>query len=79
MNGFTSATISGARPLNGPNPWPLPLFAIPAQNASTKTEPTVIERTPKIAIAVAAWVRRTRLEQSSPNEPSPRAVTRSTR
>ena len=36
-------------------------------------------RTPKIVIAVAAWVRLTRLEQNSPNEPSPRAVTIRTR
>ncbi len=79
MNGFTRATISGTRPLIGPRPRPLSLFAIPVQNASTKTDPTVMASTPKMETAVAAWVRRTRLEQSRPNDPSPRAVTRRTR
>jgi hypothetical protein len=43
------------------------------------TDPIVMARTPKIVMAVAAWVRRTRLEQKSPNAPSPRAVTIRTR
>ncbi len=48
---------------------------IACQKISTNTDPIVMASTPKIVIAVAAWVRRTRLEQNSPNAPIPRAVT----
>ena len=51
---------------------------IACQKTSRKTVPIVIARTPKIVIAVDAVVRLTRLEQSRPNEPRPRAVTIST-
>ena len=47
---------------------------IACQKTSRNTVPMVIARTPKIVIAVAAVVRLTRLEQSSPNEPRPSAV-----
>ena len=62
-------------------PTRLPLSSnapIAAQKTRTKTVPMVTARTPKIVIAVAAVVRLTRLEHSSPNEPSPRAVATST-
>ena len=39
------------------------------QKPSTKSVPIVTASTPKIVMAVAAVVRLTRLEQSSPNEP----------
>ena len=48
---------------------------IACQKTRTKTVPMVMARTPKIVIAVAAVVRLTRLEHSSPNAPSPSAVT----
>ncbi len=43
-----------------------------------KTDPSVIARTPKTVITVAAWVRFTIVEQKSPNVPRPRAVAIST-
>ena len=41
----------------------------------TNSVPMLIARTPNSAMAVAAWVRFTRLEQNRPKAPNPSAVT----
>ena len=51
---------------------------IACQKTRTKTVPMVTASTPKIVMAVAAVVRLTRLEHSSPNDPRPSAVTNRT-
>ena len=64
--------------LIGPAPRPSSDEPIACQKTSRNSVPMLRNRTANTLIAMAAWVRLTRLDASSPSAPKPSAVTIST-